>query len=115
LANSEVDDSVLPESDFVTNTYSGGRRIIVLPKPYDMPPGGFEPFIGLAVALDVLVDLLAPPICIGLGPRTVYGTSVPEASIDKDGDACAWEGHVSPAPCAWKRPVDSKAKSQAVN
>jgi len=44
--------------------------------------------------LSIRFDLLPPEFRIPLGPRSVFGTTMPKATIDEDGDLSTRECHV---------------------
>lgn len=62
------------------------------------PSGLLECCIGITVAADVRLDLLAPELRVALGPCPVGWAAVPEAAIYEDRDLRAAEHHIaSPA------------------
>jgi hypothetical protein len=68
----------------------------VFPKPEHAPSRSSEARIGVAIANNVRLDLLAPPLGIGFWPRGVIRAPVPEASIHEDCHAQAREHNVGP-------------------
>jgi hypothetical protein len=50
------------------------------------------------VTASIALDLFLPERRVGLGPRGVKGTPVPEASIDVHSYPGAWEHHVGSPP-----------------
>jgi hypothetical protein len=55
----------------------------VFPKTQDAPARSHETHVRISVATDVRLDLLLPPRGVRLGPRSVYRTGVPEATINE--------------------------------
>jgi len=61
--------------------------LLVCPDADDLPARGSQTLVGVIVARHVGLDLRAPELGVLLGPRRVCRAAVPEAAVDKDGDA----------------------------
>ena len=61
-------------------------HVFVLPEPKNRPPQLHQMTIGVPVALDIPAEFGLPPIGIVLRSDPVLRATVPEASIDEDGD-----------------------------
>jgi hypothetical protein len=67
---------------------------LMFPDPDDRPAGGSQPAVRVSVTLDVPLDLAAPPRRIVPRPGDVVRASMPEASVDEDGDFQPSKHHV---------------------
>ena len=85
---------VLAKAD--SGLYAPGSlgRHLVLPYPDDDPPCGREGDIVAAIASDIPVELLTPPLAVGLGCLTMQRTAVPEASVDEHRDTSTCEDDI---------------------
>jgi hypothetical protein len=81
-----------------------GFRIFVLPDANDCPTGVKQPAVGVAVPRSVTLDLSAPPVRVGYGPRHVNRASVPKAAVNENGNPCAWKHEIRPSAQLWDRP-----------
>ena len=70
----------------------------MFPDPNRLPTEGVQPLIGIGIPGSVGFDFLAPEIGIALWPRSVLGTAVPKASVDKDGYPRTREDDIGEAP-----------------
>jgi hypothetical protein len=87
-------------------------RILVLPKTESQPARFGQAAVGIRISSAVRLDLVAPPLRVRLRPRCVNGAPVPEAAVDKNGDAGTWEDDVCLPTQAGHRPdMDAKAKA----
>ena len=81
---------------------------------YD-PSGGTKTSVGIPVALDIGFDLGPPPGGIRFGPSAMFGTSVPKAAVDQDGDTRTGKSDVDKAaPTLDNLTVQSKAEAPPV-
>ena len=58
--------------------------VLMLPYSDGNPPNLVELAIGITVAFNIGLDLVAPPAPIGLWPCAVEWTTMPKAPVDKD-------------------------------
>ncbi len=58
----------------------------MLPDPDDGPARSFEDCVRLNVSSTVGSYLLRPELCVGLGNRVMFGTAMPEASVEEHGE-----------------------------
>lgn len=72
-------------------------QIVVLPYSYDHPPSFLETPIGVAISLLVPLNFRAPEDRIRLGLRSMQGTPMPKASINKYGDFLFPEDNICPS------------------
>lgn len=79
------------------DSYRSGFRIVVLPYSYNHPPGFLETPIGVAISLLVPLNFRAPEDRIRLGLRSMQGTPMPKASINKYGDFLFPEDNICPS------------------
>lgn len=70
---------------------------LVLPEPKNSPPTAFQTEGLPPIALDVCGELVGPEVATASRTDIVFGTAVPEASVDEDRDACANEADVCTA------------------
>ena len=94
LTVSPAPDALAPRA---LDDVRGVAGVLVLPCPDDDPSRLSETSLGPAVAIDVGIELGAPPV--GVRPRGdgVFAAAVPEAPVDEHGDASSGEGDVGPA------------------
>ncbi len=69
------------------NPVGSVARILVFPDTHDGPSCGVKAGVDLLIALHVSFKLRRPIVGVGLRRRSVFGTAVPEAAVDKDGNA----------------------------
>lgn len=75
-------------------------RRFVLPDTYNVPACLFQELIGFVIALTVLLDLVGPIVGVCLSDRVVIWASMPEASVEEDGNPGSRKNDVgSPANC----------------
>lgn len=87
----------------------------MLPDADHSPSGSSEPRVGILVAALVRLDLLTPPVGVGLGPGSMVGAPVPVTAVAEDSDLRPREDDVRPPTESWERwVVDAVAKSAAV-
>lgn len=73
------------------NSLGGHCRQLVLPYPDDFPAELTEDAVCVAVTRLIGGEFGLPPLAVRVRPRPMFGASVPEASIHKDGDPGAAE------------------------
>jgi hypothetical protein len=79
-------------------------RVLMLPNSNRRPPGGSQPFVGIAITLQIALDLFGPVPAIGaMCATSMIGTAMPEATINEDGESGPWEHHVSLSSEIWQR------------
>lgn len=83
----------------------------MLPYADYLPTSPLEAQICVAVAPDVRLDFLTPPIRVGLGPCAVHGASVPETTVEKDGHSLRRKGNVYRSSAAFDE-LAMQSKSQ---
>ena len=72
----------------------------VLPDTHNVPACLFQELVGFVIAPTVLLDLVGPIVGVCLGDRVVVWASMPEASVEEDGNSSSRENDVgSPANC----------------
>jgi len=87
----------------------------MLPETQDAPASPGKRNINVAISPHVRPDLHPPPRGIGLRPRPVTRTPVPEAAIDEDSNALTREQKVGTAPSAADGAVYEEPKSKAMH
>jgi len=90
-------------------------RIVVFPEPEDLPTGGYQPCICIAVPRDVRRQLPSPPRGVHLGVGCVDRAPMPEAAVDEHRDTRRDEREVGAAAGARKRPIHPIAKPEAMH
>lgn len=94
-----------------------GRRLrrLVLPDPDNGPPEKGKSLICVPVAESVSLELLQPPLGVGLGYRPMLGAAMPEAAVHQDDKACARECNVDATSWqSWNAVLDSIAQTKSV-
>ena len=84
----------------------GGFLQGVLPDAEDFPALAAELARDAAVAGHVVLAFAVPESAVGFGPSIALGASVPEASVDEDGDLLLGKGKVG---FAWQIKMSSPA------
>ena len=69
----------------------------MLPDTDDLPTFLAELACDAFVASPVVFEFLVPEFPVGFGPRVALGASVPETSVDEDGELLLWKSKVRPA------------------
>lgn len=92
----------------------GGLSVFVLPKPEHGPTALLQPRCGVAVSLDVRLDLVAPPLRVRLRPSAMLRTAVPEATVHEYDETRADECEIGASSRAREWPVHTVSKSQSV-
>jgi hypothetical protein len=88
----------------------GSGRVVVLPEAQDLPAGMGELTNGVVVAPSVGLKLRGPPRNVRLWGRTVRWAVMPEAPVDVDCDALAWEKDVrAPSHAGDRWPINEEA------
>lgn len=89
--------------------------VLVLPNPYHGPARISKPSIGVSIALDIGLDFCSPPHGIVLWPRAVLGASMPEASVQEDGNSGDRKGNVHRSPASLDQfAVEPKTQATAM-
>lgn len=86
--------SGLPSS---LDAISDSRWIVVFPNSDDFPAHRSKCVAHPLISNSIGVEFCLPPLCIRLGGHGVGWASMPEASIDKDRNACSREDDVGTA------------------
>ena len=86
----------------------------MLPYAHDGPASSLELSRVLSIALDVPRNLGVPVVGVRAGPHAMFGTSVPEAAVDKYGDTCGPEEDVDLAGTANGSNVQSVSKTPSM-
>lgn len=85
-----------------------GPRLLVFPHPDDHPALLTKPPVGIAVPQPISLDLSAPEVRVCLWPSAMFGTAVPETTIDEHGEADGTEHDIRLAPqTGYRPPVDA--------
>ena len=72
---------------------------LAFPDGYGCPAHLSECCHSSAVALDVATELCLPKFNIALGlAQIAFGTAMPKAAVDEDGDLCVREGDIEGLP-----------------
>jgi hypothetical protein len=92
----------------------GDTDWFVLPHAHDLPAGLCEKSVGLAIAIACPRDLVAPPIPVVFRPRHMFGASMPEATVDEDGNSETREHDVCTPPRAGQRRMNTEPQTLTV-
>jgi hypothetical protein len=66
----------------------------MLPEPDDRPSGFAKPQVGVAVAVNVGLELGDPPLRVRSRNGAVLRAAVEETAVDETGDTCAGEQEI---------------------
>ena len=91
-------------------------RVLVFPYPDTQPTGLREPPVGVPVALPVALHFVRPELGVGRGNGVMFGTAVPEASVQENSDLGPGEHEVGRPSDLLERPnAHPVAQAQSVD
>ncbi len=75
----------------------------MLPNSNDFPTQRPQAFRCILVPQHVRLYLLTPEFCIGLGPRSMQWTAMPEAAIDEDSESPSGQNDINGSARSWQQ------------
>jgi hypothetical protein len=88
------------------------ERVLVLPDLHYRPASCLKLPASGFIAIDVALQLLRPPLGVGLGFRSVFRAAMPETTMHEYGDLCRSEDEVSSPPASGQyRCIESVAQA----
>src|SRR5262245_10358068 len=92
-----------------------GLGIVVSPDANYQPSTGYQTGIGIGVSSSIRLDLLPPPLGVGLRPRSVLRAAVPETAVHENRHARGGEHKIPTAAETRERRVHTETKPESVD